>query len=61
MEAHGTDWLVGPVSKDSQRWEAQWFTFTKHIVFTPEPTELPFDPNTNPITTVIFSKQRETN
>jgi hypothetical protein len=61
MEAHGTDWLVGPVSKDSQRWEAQWFSFKRYIVFTPEPNELPFDPNTNPITTIIFRKQQETN
>jgi len=58
LEGHSTDWLIGPVSADSKTWEADWYTWRKTILLTPEPTEFPFDPNDNPIETLIFKKQR---
>ena len=61
LKGHSTDWFVGPVSEDSQMWEAEWFTFRKSTVWGPEPLEFPFDPNDNPIETVVFRKQPETN
>ena len=61
LEGHSTDWFVGPVSEDSQMWEAEWFTFRKTTAWGPEPLEFPFDPNDNPIDTVVFRKQPETN
>lgn len=57
LQGHSTDWFVGPVSEDSQSWVAERFTFPKHILLGPEPTEFPFDPNDNPIETLIFRKQ----
>jgi len=58
MKGHSTDWFIGPVSADSKTWEADWYTWRKTILLTPEPTEFPFDPNDNPIETLIFKKQR---
>lgn len=61
LEGHRTDWFVGPVSEDWQIWEAEWFTFPKYIILKPEPVEFPLDPNNNPVGTLVFRKQRETN
>lgn len=60
LTGHSTDWFVGPVSEDSQRWEAEWFTFQKNILLSPEPSEFPFDPNDNPIDVLVFRKQQKT-
>ncbi len=61
LEGHSTDWFVGPVSEDSQIWQAEWFTFRKATTWGPETLEFPFDPNDNPVDTVVFRKQPETN
>jgi len=61
MKGDSTDWFVGPVSDSGRSWEADWYTWRKTILLTPEPTEFPFDPNENPIETVVFRKQPETN
>lgn len=61
LEGHSTDWFIGPVSEDSQIWEAQWFNFPKYIALTPEPNELSVDPNDNPRDTLVFRKQPKTN
>ena len=61
LEGHSTDWFVGPVSEDSQTWEAEWFTFRKTTAWGPETLEFPFDPNDNPVETLVFRKQPETN
>jgi len=55
------DLFVGRVSEDLQTWTAEWSTFPEYIALTPEPSELPVDPNDNPIDTLVFRKQRETN
>lgn len=34
-----TDILVGPVSEDWQRWEADWFTAKRLVALTPDPKE----------------------
>jgi len=60
LKGNITDWLVGPVSADWEMWEAEWFTFPKYIALTPEPGELPCDPNNNPIAVLVFRKQHET-
>ena len=52
-----TDWFTGPVSDDGTLWKAEWFTFPRYILYSPEPTEFPFDPNENPIDTLMFRKQ----
>ncbi len=57
LKGHSTDWFVGTVSEDGQRWEAEWFTFPKYIALTPEPGELADDPNLNPVATLVFQKQ----
>jgi len=61
LEGHSTDWFVGPVSEDSQMWEAEWFTYRKTTAWGPETLEFPFDPNDNPVDTLVFRKQPETN
>lgn len=61
LTGHSTDWFVGRVSQDAQNWQAEWFTFPKHTLLVPEPTDFPFDPNDNPIAVVVFGKQQKTN
>ena len=61
MEGHSTDWFIGPVSEDSQIWQAEWFTFRKSAAWGPEPLEFHFDPNDNPVGTLVFRKQPKTN
>ncbi|MHC4658282.1 MAG: hypothetical protein ACYS83_03775 [Planctomycetota bacterium] len=61
LKGHSTDWFVGPVAADSETWKAERFTFPKYIALTPEPSELPVDPNHNPVATMVFRKQRKTN
>jgi hypothetical protein len=46
---------VGTVSEDWQEWWAQWISFPKYIAYTPEPGELPVDPN-DTITDLLFKK-----
>lgn len=55
LEGHSTDWFVGPISEDSKKWEAVWMSEPKYIAFTPEPKELPVDPN-DTITELLFEK-----
>lgn len=45
LEGNSTDWIVGTVSEDYQTWRAEWVSAPKYIAFTPEPGELPVDPN----------------
>jgi len=61
MKGDSTDWFVGPVSDSGRSWEADWYTLRKTIFLAPEPTEFPFDPNENPIETLVFRKQPKTN
>ena len=61
MQGNTTDWFTGTVSEDWQTWEANWFTFPKSVVFGDESMEFPFDPNDNPIYTVVFTKQSTAN
>lgn len=61
LEGSSIDWFVGPVSEDSKTWKAEWFTFPKYVMLAPEPEPMPFDPNENPIETLIFRKQRKKN
>lgn len=35
-----TDILVGPVSADWQRWEADWFTYGRLVALIPDPNEM---------------------
>jgi len=55
LEGSSTDFFCGPVTEDGQKWTAEWISFPKYIALTPEPTELPVDPNET-ITTLIFKK-----
>jgi len=53
LEGKSTDWFIGPVSADSKTWKADWFTFPKY-----KGMNTLFDPNDNPIDTLVFGKQR---
>jgi hypothetical protein len=55
LEGHSTDWFVGIVSEDYQTWRPDWISFPKYIAFTPEPGELPVDPN-DTLTELVFRK-----
>jgi hypothetical protein len=55
LEGTTRDWFVGTVSEDWQEWWAQWISFPKYIAYTPEPGELPVDPN-DTITDLLFKK-----
>ncbi len=64
LKGSSTDFFVGPVSEDENEWKAEWFTMPKNFIYSseePEPSELEFDPSSNPIETLIFRKQQETN
>ena len=64
IKGSSTDYFVGPVSEDGQVWKAEWFTMPKNFIYSldePEPSELEFDPSDNPIETLTFRKQQETN
>lgn len=58
LEGYSVDWFVGPVSEDGTQWEAQWMSAPVYIALTPEPTELPVDPN-DTIETLLFEKVTE--
>jgi hypothetical protein len=58
LEGYSTDWFVGPVSEDGTQWEAQWKSAPVYIALTPEPSELPVDPN-DTIQTLLFEKVTE--
>lgn len=55
LEGTTRDWFVGTVSEDWQEWQARWISFPKYIAYTPEPGELPVDPN-DTITELLFIK-----
>ena len=55
LEGNSSDWFIGTVSEDWQEWQARWISFPKYIAFTPEPGELPVDPN-DTITELLFKK-----
>jgi hypothetical protein len=55
LEGHSTDSFVGTVSEDYQTWQAGWVSAPKYIAFTPEPNELPVDPNET-LTELLFRK-----
>jgi len=55
LEGNSSDWFIGTVSEDWQEWQAQWTSFPKYIACTPEPGELPVDPN-EMITELLFKK-----
>ena len=59
MEGYSTDLFVGAVSDDWESWEAEWFHFSETTVVGPEVFDFPFDPNNNPIDTLVFKKQVE--
>ena len=58
LEGYSFDWFVGPVSEDWTQWEAEWMSAPMYIALTPEPTELPVDPN-DTIQTLLFEKVTE--
>ena len=58
LEGFSTDLFVGPVSEDWTKWEAEWMSTPKYIALTPEPTELPVDPN-DTIQILLFEKVTE--
>ena len=58
LEGYSLDWFVGPVSEDGTQWEAEWMSAPMFIALTPEPTELPVDPN-DTIQTLLFEKVTE--
>ncbi len=61
LEGKSRDWFLGNVSDDLQTWRADWYTFPEYIAMGQEQKlEFPFDPNNNPISTLIFTKQAET-
>lgn len=39
LEGNITDILVGPVSENSELWQAEWFSFGRLVAHTPEPNE----------------------
>ncbi|MFA5252965.1 MAG: hypothetical protein WC454_10335 [Phycisphaerae bacterium] len=55
LEGSSTDWFVGTVSEDYQTWQAEWVSFPEYIAYTPEPGELPVDPN-DTIKELLFKK-----
>ena len=55
LEGNSVDWFVGTVSEDYQTWVAEWASFPKYIAYTPEPNELPVDPNET-IINLLFEK-----
>lgn len=55
LEGHSTDWFAGPVSQDYKIWYAQWISAPTYIAYTPEPSELPVDPNMT-LTELVFEK-----
>ena len=55
LQGNSSDWFIGTVSEDWQEWQARWISFPKYIAFTPEPSELPVDPN-DTITELLFKK-----
>jgi len=58
LKGSSTDWFVGPVSEDGTSWEADWFVFPKYFLVDDDgQTEYPFDPNSNPIATLAFTKE----
>lgn len=60
LEGHRTDWFVGTVSEDYKTWQAEWISAPKYIAYTPEPSELPVDPNET-ITELLFIKVDDSN
>jgi hypothetical protein len=60
LEGHRSDWFAGPVSQDYKIWRAEWISFPTFIAYTPEPHELPVDPN-NTIMELLFEKVADGN
>jgi hypothetical protein len=60
LEGNLTTWFAGPVSQDYKTWKAQRISFSDYIAYTPEPHELPLDPN-DTITELLFEKVADGN
>jgi hypothetical protein len=60
LEGHSTDRFVGTVSEDYKSWQAEWVSFPKYIAYTPEPGELPVDPE-DTIKELLFEKVTDEN
>ena len=52
------DVFAGEVSEDYSQWRATWISFPEYVAYTPEPRELPVDPNTT-IEELLFTKEGE--
>ena len=61
LEGKSRDSFIGPVSEEDGIWEAEWFSFPEHFVLLQKPQKIPFDPNNNPIDTLVFKKQNGAN
>jgi hypothetical protein len=59
LMGNSIDWFVGPVSKITNIWKAEWSTFPEYILMAPDPNELYVDPNDNPVDTIIFRRQEK--
>jgi hypothetical protein len=57
VEGQTRDLFLGTISEDGTTWKAEWFTFPKITVLTPEAHEAPFDPNSNPRDVLTFTQQ----
>lgn len=57
LAGSSVDRFIGSISTDAQRWSVDWYHYPVYIAYTPEPGELAFDPNSNPLASMVFRKQ----
>jgi hypothetical protein len=59
LTGQGSNWLVGPVAKDSQTWEAEWHALMEYTAISGSTEkEFPLKPGDDALHILIFEKQR---
>ena len=61
LEGSSTDTFVGPVAASNRAWQAQWTTFTRYLVHTPDgaPVNLSTDPTYGETKSLTFEKAKD--